>query len=449
MSFQQNGLNGGSPSASGGKSRPWLWLVVPIAVAVLLLVTSFVPLIGLATFGVVLFVGPVFTVLWLVAKKRGIAGWSRNLGLGTAGLAIAGVVLISGLGAQVPAYDAAEQEAQAVAEAAEQKAADEAAALAEEEAAAEKAAEEARAAEEKAAQEAAEAEAVSQAIADAKTDTALAAVADLTVKGRAPQTGYDRDLFNHWTDPDDNGCDTRNDILRRDLTGITVDSDDCTVLTGTLLDPYTDTTIDFTRGVGTSNDVQIDHVVALSDAWQKGAQQMTDAQREAFANDPLNLLAVDGPTNASKGAGDAATWLPPNKAFRCEYVALQVAVKLEYELWVTEAEKDAIARVLSACADEPLPEAEVAVAASEDDEKTVIEAPKPTTKPSPAPEPAPAPEPEPEPEPKPAPEPEPAPVAVYYENCSAVRAAGADPIRVGEPGYSRKLDRDGDGVGCE
>jgi hypothetical protein len=131
--------------------------------------------------------------------------------------------------------------------------------------------------------------------------------------------------------------------------------DSCKVDTGVLLDPYTGKTIRFKYGVGTSSAVQIDHVVALSDAWQKGAQKIGSAKRYAFYNDPLNLLAVDGPTNASKGDSDASAWLPPNKAYRCAYVARQVAVKLKYKLWVIEAEKSAIKRVLTACPTEKLP----------------------------------------------------------------------------------------------
>ena len=107
------------------------------------------------------------------------------------------------------------------------------------------------------------------------------------------------------------------------------------------------------RGQGTSELVQIDHVVALSDAWQKGAQQLDPAARERFANDPLNLLAVDGTANRQKSDGDAATWLPPRKGFRCDYVARQVSVKAAYGLWVTAAERDAIARVLATCPDQP------------------------------------------------------------------------------------------------
>jgi hypothetical protein len=191
---------------------------------------------------------------------------------------------------------------------------------------------------------------------------ALARLAGLTVKGRAPKTGYDRDLFGpDWTDDNDapgghNGCDTRNDVLRRDLSALVIKAGThgCLVLAGTLHDPYTGKVVDFVRGPESIR-VQIDHVVALSDAWQKGAQRMSRDVRVAFANDPLELLAVDGPTNAAKGDGDAATWLPPNKPFRCAYVARQIAVKAKYGLWVTPAERDAMARVLAACPGQPLP----------------------------------------------------------------------------------------------
>ena len=176
-------------------------------------------------------------------------------------------------------------------------------------------------------------------------------MATLPVKGRAPLTGYSRPQFGPaWTDDvtvadGHNGCDTRNDILRRDLTDIVVKpgTHGCTVASGVLHDPYTNTVITFTRGVTTSAAVQIDHVVALGDAWQTGAQQLSLAVRTNMANDPLELLAVSGPTNEQKGDADAASWLPPNNAFRCSYVAIQVAVKIRYHLWVTQSEQEAIA----------------------------------------------------------------------------------------------------------
>ncbi len=166
--------------------------------------------------------------------------------------------------------------------------------------------------------------------------TALALLDAIPVKGRAPKTGYDRDerFGSGWKDPDRNGCDARNDVLQRDLAGVVL-SGPCKVLSGVLVDPYTGKRIEFVRGQGTSEAVQIDHVVALSDAWQKGAQALTRDERIALANDPLNLFAVDGPTNNRKGDGDAASWLPPNGSFRCEYVAHQVSVKVEYGLWMT------------------------------------------------------------------------------------------------------------------
>ena len=180
---------------------------------------------------------------------------------------------------------------------------------------------------------------------------ALTQLASLPVKGKAAKTGYSRDKFGPaWKDVDGNGCDTRNDILQRDLTNITFkDNSRCTVATGTLHDTYTDKTIDFVRGTSTSIAVQIDHRIALANAWVTGAQQWDDAKRLQFANDPSNLIAVDGPTNGKKSDGDAATWLPPNKAYRCTYVATQVDVKAKYGLWVTQAEHDAMKAVLETC----------------------------------------------------------------------------------------------------
>ncbi len=184
--------------------------------------------------------------------------------------------------------------------------------------------------------------------------TALAAVDTLTVKGRAPKTGYAREKFGRsWVDVDKNGCGTRDDILKRDLTGVRFTDGHCKVASGTLTDdPYTGTTVRYVRG---RSQVDIDHVVALSDAWQKGAQKWDGETRRRFANDPLNLLAVDAATNRRKSDGDAATWLPPNSAYRCTYVARQIAVKKKYGVWVTAGERDAMKRVLHACPQQKLP----------------------------------------------------------------------------------------------
>jgi outer membrane biosynthesis protein TonB len=271
-------------------------------------------------------------------------------------------------------------------------------------------------------------EAATAAVAAAPPATALAALAAVEVRGRAPRTGYDRDLFGSgWSDTDRNGCDTRNDVLARDLTGETVKpgTRNCVVLTGALADPYSGRAIAFVRGEGTSDDVQIDHVVALSDAWQKGAQGMDAGTRAAFANDPLNLLAVDGPLNQQKGDGDAATWLPPSTSYRCAYVARQVAVKVRYGLWMTLAERNAIATVLSRCPAEPLPGGVVA---------PVVQA-APTTSAAPAPAPRPAPAPAPRPAPAPAPAPAPVPTSFSPPPPAPVPAPAPPPP--GNPGDSR------------
>ncbi|CAM3557301.1 DUF1524 domain-containing protein [Smaragdicoccus niigatensis] len=269
------------------------------------------------------------------------------------------------------------------------------------------------------------------------------ALASLTIQGRAPKSGYDRDLFGQeWSDDvsveaGHNGCDTRNDILRRDLSDVVIKrgSNGCAVLTGTLHDPYTGGTIDFERGSSTSSAVQIDHVVSLSDAWQKGAQQWDSAKRQNFANDPRNLLAVDGPTNQQKGDGDAATWLPPNKSFRCTMVTMQILVKSDYGLSVTQAEHDAMKRVLDDCDGTQMPGPVPGLMSEPAPTTTTVVAPPPpptTTD---------------------------APVLpdsgggnssfAFYKNCAAARAAGAAPLHRGDPGYRAALDRDGDGVACE
>jgi hypothetical protein len=121
---------------------------------------------------------------------------------------------------------------------------------------------------------------------------------------------------------------------------------DCVIASGTLNDPYTGTKIKFVRGVGTSSAVQIDHVVALADAWRTGARKWSAARRLRYANDPPVLLAVDGPEDEAKGDDDASEWLPDNPRFACAYVATQIAIKTEYRLWVTQAEHDAMASTL-------------------------------------------------------------------------------------------------------
>ena len=242
---------------------------------------------------------------------------------------------------------------------------------------------------------------------------ALRILNTLPVKGRAPKTGYSRAQFGDaWSDIDRNGCDTRNDILNRDLTAKQhKNSRGCVVISGILNDPYTGKVINFMRGKDTSEQVQIDHVVALSDAWQSGAQEISAQERLQLANDPENLLAVDGPANQQKSDSDAATWLPANASFRCSYVARQIRVKAKYHLWVKPAEKEAMINVLTPCAG-----------------AAAKPAPVPQVDAPPAQNPAPA---------------------LAFQTCADARAAGYRNMHRGAPGYSEHLDRDGDGIACE
>jgi hypothetical protein len=258
----------------------------------------------------------------------------------------------------------------------------------------------------------------------------------LPVKGRAPMTGYDRDEFGPaWLDADRNGCDTRNDVLRASLTEMSIDprTHGCVVLAGDLADPYTARSIHFVKGDGTL--VDIDHVVSLGNAWATGASRWPIRERAALANDPMNLLPVDASANRQKGDGDAATWLPANKSYRCSYVARQVSVKAKYGLWVTPPEKAAMERVLAACPDQPLiedsgapllvpvnvsePSASSATGAGQDGSSGSGTTSGGSTSSS---------------------------GSVYFPNCDAARAAGAAPVRRGDPGYGPHLDGDGDGV---
>lgn len=252
---------------------------------------------------------------------------------------------------------------------------------------------------------------------------ALRILNTLPVKGRAPKTGYSRAQFGDaWSDIDHNGCDTRNDILNRDLTAKQhKNSRGCVVISGILNDPYTGKVINFMRGKDTSEQVQIDHVVALSDAWQSGAQEISAQERLQLANDPENLLAVDGPANQQKSDSDAATWLPANASFRCSYVARQIRVKAKYHLWVKPAEKEAMINVLTPCAGAA--EAPPAPKPAPDTPAPVVPADAPLAQ-NPAP-------------------------ALAFQTCADARAAGYRNMHRGAPGYSEHLDRDGDGIACE
>ncbi len=262
--------------------------------------------------------------------------------------------------------------------------------------------------------------------------TAAKLLATLEVKGRAPMTGYDRDRFGRaWLDADRNGCDTRNDMLGEYLADKVFEpgTHDCVVDAGMLDDPYTGTLIDFVYGDGAL--VDIDHVVALGNAWVTGAFRWDIRKRAALANDPLNLLPVDAAANRQKGGGDAATWLPSNKSFRCAYVARQVSVKSKYGLWVTPAERVAIGRALASCPDQaPVPDSGAPVRVDQD----ITDPGAPVTD---------------SPQGDSGSNGLPTGDGAYYENCDAVRAAGAAPVHRGDPGYGSHLDGDNDGIACE
>lgn len=272
---------------------------------------------------------------------------------------------------------------------------------------------------------------------DADRGTAVVALAALAVKGRAPMTGYARDRFGQaWLDADRNGCDTRNDVLAEHLTQVVLKANSCRVQTGVYADPYTGDRIDYRYGHG--HLIDVDHVVAMGNSWATGASRWGIKKRAAFANDPLNLLPAGAWANRQKGDSDAASWLPPNRGFRCAYVARQVAVKQKYGLWVTAPEKAAIGRVLASCPGQPITPDPWKAPTRVDHNITDPGAPGERSKPKPK-----------GPRTK-------GPRTligggqnVHYENCTAARDAGAAPVRRGDPGYGRHLDRDGDGVGCE
>lgn len=229
-------------------------------------------------------------------------------------------------------------------------------------------------------------------------------------------TGYDRDRFGPaWLDADRNGCDTRNDILAASLRPVRLEGNGCVVVDGSYDDPYTGSRIDYWHGDGAL--IDIDHMVSLGNAWATGAFGWHITKRAAFANDPLNLMPTDAGANRQKGDGDAATWLPANTSYRCAYVSRQVAVKRKYDLWVTPPEKTAMERVLASCEEQVLtPDrwgAPTAVDHHISDGSSTDSG------------------------------------SGRFASCDAARAAGAAPVRVGDPGYGRHLDGDGDGIGCE
>jgi hypothetical protein len=231
-------------------------------------------------------------------------------------------------------------------------------------------------------------EPIDQTIARPEAGTALAGLSTLTVHERMPSLGPARPRFGSaLKDTDANGCDQRNDVLRRDLTRKTLQAGThgCAVATGTLHDPYTGRKIKFRRPSSGHVSVRIDHLVSVRDAWTKGAQNWSAAKRTAFVTDPLNLQAVSAEAISGKGGADASRWLPEAAQYRCTYVARQIVVKRKYGIWVTAAERTAIAGILADCKGQKLPRARlIELGGSPSTDST---APKPKSQP-PSPKPA-------------------------------------------------------------
>lgn len=178
------------------------------------------------------------------------------------------------------------------------------------------------------------------------------------VQARAHRHDYRRSVFGDaWDDDNDapgghNGCDTRNDILNRDLVDIThVSTKRCAeaVASGILHDPYTNATVAFTRGAKIGEAVQIDHIVPLAYAWDMGASAWPYRQRLRFANDPANLLAVAGKGNQDKGDAGPGQWMPPNKSFACQYAVAYIAVLRGYALRLDQPSADVLRAAAATC----------------------------------------------------------------------------------------------------
>lgn len=180
---------------------------------------------------------------------------------------------------------------------------------------------------------------------------------------RETQDGYSRELFPHWIDADGDGCDTRAEVLIRDAGGTAqVDAFGCAVIEGDWYSPYDD------RHLTDPTQIQIDHVVALKEAWDSGARDWDPDRRMRFANDlddPWTLIAVSGESNNAKGAADPSNWMPPHRGDWCRYLAVWVAIKARWALSMDESEYGRIRNLLNGtCAGTTMPAGASAVAAS-------------------------------------------------------------------------------------
>ena len=249
--------------------------------------------------------------------------------------------------------------------------------------------------------------------ADAPSD--LLAALDLITVEREHGDGYERALFEHWIDADGDGCDTRQEVLSSEA--LTPGQGTCGIIAATWYSPFDD------GEYVDPSELEIDHLVALKEAWDSGAWAWTADHRRAFANDldhPEALVAVVSHQNQAKSDKDPSNWMPANEDAWCGYAADWVRVKVAWGLSMDESEAGRLRNVLEHCGPEP---------------GTLVGA-RPVARP-------------PSTHPQATASPSTVADAAYYPNCAAAHEDGAAPVRRGEPGYGRHLDRDGDGIGCE
>lgn len=183
-------------------------------------------------------------------------------------------------------------------------------------------------------------------------EDAVSMLERLTVAQSGSMAGYSREEFPHWaseaasygwTEPD-GSCDVRDAALIRDGEGVRIDGD-CSITSGTWLDPYTGQTLT------DASEVDIDHLVPLANAWRSGASsaRWSTADREAYANDPRVLLSADDAANQIKGDKGPEAWKPPNRDYWCEYSRRWIWIKLDWQLSINPAEMTALRQMLGTC----------------------------------------------------------------------------------------------------
>lgn len=280
--------------------------------------------------------------------------------------------------------------------------------------------------------------------------TALAVLSTLKVNDNL-SSGYKREAFGQsWVDIDNNNCDTREDTLARHMSNVSK-SGNCEVVSGVLVDSYNGETIQFSKD-GKGGGIDIDHVVALSAGWKTGMSLESTANRESFANDPLNLLPVDAGLNRYKSDKDASEWIPSQlktkntssliAKFDCPYVARQIAVKSKYGMWVTTSEKSRMNTVLNACPTIEIPNGSDVVVNVNTDKgnNQAVESKTTTTKKATAPTKKAAPVTKKPTSGKSDPD---------MGTCGKAKSAGYGPYHKGSVEYGYYRDGDGDGTVCE